>query len=162
MAAGLEKVSFHSYPKERQCQRLFKLPNNCTHLTHQQSNAQNYPSQASTVHELRTSICSCWIQKRQMNQRSNCQHPLDHRKSKIIKKIIYFCLADYTKAFDCVDHSLLWKIIQELGIPDHPTCLLRSLYAGPEATVRTGHGSTDWLQIGKRSMSKLYIVILLI
>ena len=59
------------------------------------------------------------------------------------------CLIDYAKAFDCVDHNKLWKILQEMGIPDHLTCLLRNLYAGQEATVRTGHGTTDWFQIGK-------------
>ena len=65
------------------------------------------------------------------------------------KKNIYFCFIDYAKAFDCVDHSKLWKIIKEMGIQDHLTCLLRNLYAGQEATVRIGHGTTDWLQIGK-------------
>ena len=84
MATGLEKVSLHSNPKERQCQQMFKLPHNCTHITCQQSNTQNYPSQASTVHELRTSRCPSCIQKRQRNQRSIGQHPLDHRKSKRI------------------------------------------------------------------------------
>ena len=59
------------------------------------------------------------------------------------------CFIDYTKAFDCVDHNKLWKILEEMGIPDHLTCLLRNLYAGQEATVRTRHGTTDWLQIGK-------------
>ena len=59
------------------------------------------------------------------------------------------CFIDYTKAFDCVDHNKLWKILKEMGIPDHLTCLLRNLYAGQEATVRTRHGTTDWLQIGK-------------
>ena len=73
----------------------------------------------------------------------------------IIKKVrefhknIYFCFTDYAKAFDCVDHSKLWKILKEMGIPDHLTCLLRNLYAGQEATVRTGHGIIDWFQIGK-------------
>ena len=62
---------------------------------------------------------------------------------------IYFCFIDYAKAFDCVDHNKLWKILNEMGIPDHLTCLLRRLYAGQEATVRTGHGTTDWFQIGK-------------
>ena len=62
---------------------------------------------------------------------------------------IYFCFIDYAKAFDCVDHNKLWKILKEMGIPDHLTCLLRNLYAGQEATVRTGHGTTDWFQIGK-------------
>ena len=62
---------------------------------------------------------------------------------------IYFCFTDYAKAFDCVDHNKLWKILKEMGIPDHLTCLLRNLYAGQEATVRTGHGTTNWFQIGK-------------
>ena len=62
---------------------------------------------------------------------------------------IYFCFIDYAKAFDCVDHNKLWKILKEMGIPEHLTCLLRNLYAGQEATVRTGHGTTDWFQIGK-------------
>ena len=61
----------------------------------------------------------------------------------------YFCLIDYTKAFDCVDHNKWWKILQEMGIPDHLACLLRNLYASQEATLRTGHGTTDWFQIGK-------------
>ena len=66
------------------------------------------------------------------------------------KKKKYFCFIDYAKAFDCVDHSNLWKNLKEMGIPDHLTCHLRNLYAGQEATVRTGHGKTDWFQIGKR------------
>ena len=64
-------------------------------------------------------------------------------------KNIYFYFIDYAKAFDCVAHNKLWKILKDMGIPDHPTCLLRNLYAGQEATVRTGHGTTDWFQIGK-------------
>ena len=69
--------------------------------------------------------------------------------SKKQEKNICFCFIDYAKAFDCVDHNKLWKILQKMGIPDHLTCLLRNLYAGREATVRTGHGTTDWFQIGK-------------
>ena len=69
-------------------------------------------------------------------------------KAREFQKNIYFCLIDYAKAFDCVDHNKLWKILKEMAIPDHLTCLLRNLYAGQEATVRTGHG-TDWFQIGK-------------
>ena len=65
------------------------------------------------------------------------------------QKIIYFCFIDYAKAFDCVDHNKLWEILKEMGIPDPLTCLLRNLYAGQEETVRTGHGTTDWFQIGK-------------
>ena len=83
------------------------------------------------------------------NQRSNRQHPLDHQKAREFQKKIYFCFTDYAKAFDCVDHNNLWKILKEMGIPDHLTCLLRNLYAGQEATDRTGHGTTDCFQIGK-------------
>ena len=71
-------------------------------------------------------------------------------KAREFQKNIYFCFIDYTKAFDCVVHNKLWKILGEMGIPDHLTCLLRNLYAGQEATVRTGHGTTDWFQIGKK------------
>ena len=74
--------------------------------------------------------------------------PLDHRKSKKLKKNIYFCFIDNAKAFDCVDHSKLWKILQEMEEPEHLTCLLRNLYAGQEPTVRPGPGTTDWFQIG--------------
>ena len=74
---------------------------------------------------------------------------MDHRKGREFQKSTYFCFIDYTKAFDCVDHNKLWKIFQEVGIPDHFTCLLRHLHADQEATVRTGHGTTDWFQIGK-------------
>ena len=70
-------------------------------------------------------------------------------KAREFQKNIYFCFIGYAKAFDCVDHNTLWKILKEMGIPDHLTCLLRNLYAGQEATVRTGHGATDWFQIGK-------------
>ena len=70
-------------------------------------------------------------------------------KAKEFQKNIYLCFMFYVKAFECVDHNKLWKILQEMGIPGHVTCLLRNLYAGQEATVRTGHGTTDWLQIGK-------------
>ena len=70
-------------------------------------------------------------------------------KAREFQKNIYFCFLDYAKAFDCVDHNKLWKILKEMGIPDHPACLLRNLYAGQEATVRTGHGTTDWCQIEK-------------
>ena len=71
------------------------------------------------------------------------------KKPRKFQKNIYFCFIYYAKAFDCVDHNKLWRILQEMGIPDHLTCLLRNLYAGQEATVRSGHGKTDWFQIGK-------------
>ena len=70
-------------------------------------------------------------------------------KGRDFHKNIYFCFTNYTDTFDCVDHNKLWKILQEMGIPDHLTCLLRNLYAGQEATARTGHGTTDWFQIRK-------------
>ena len=70
-------------------------------------------------------------------------------KARVFQKNIYICLIEYAKAFDCVDHNKLWKILQEMGIPDHLTCLVRNLYPDQEATVRTGHGTTDWFQIGK-------------
>ena len=71
------------------------------------------------------------------------------KKQENSRKNIYFCFIDYAKAFDCVDHNKLWKILKEMGIPDHLACLLRNLYADQEATVRTGHGTIDWIQIGK-------------
>ena len=71
------------------------------------------------------------------------------KKQESSRKNIYFCFIDHAKPMDCVDHNKLWKILKEMGIPDNPTCLLRNLYAGQEATVRTGHGTTEWFQIGK-------------
>ena len=71
------------------------------------------------------------------------------KKAKEFQKNIYFCFINYAKTFDCMDHNKLWKILKEIGIPDHLTCLLRNLYASQEATDRTGHGTTDWFQIGK-------------
>ena len=129
VATGLEKVSFHSNPKERQCQRMFKLPHNCTHLTSKvmlkilQVRLQQY-----VIHELpdvqvgfrrgrgtRSLIANiCWIVK----------------KAREFQKKICFCFIDYAKAFDCVDHNKLWKILKEMGIPDHLTYLLKNLYAG--------------------------------
>ena len=86
-------------------------------------------------------------------------HPLKKRsslgiarqtKSREFQKNIYFCFTDYAEDFDCVDHNKLWEILQEMGIPDHLTCLLRNLYAGQEATIRTRHGKTDWFKLGKK------------
>ena len=77
-------------------------------------------------------------------------------KAREFQKNIYFCFIDYVKAFDCVDHNKMWKILKEMGKPDHLTCLLRNLYAGQEATVRSGHGITDWFQIGKGVHQAVY------
>ena len=79
-----------------------------------------------------------------------------NEKAREFEKNIYFCFIDYAKAFDSVDHNKLWKNLQEMGIPDHLTCLLRNLYAGQDATVRTGHGTTDWFQIEKRVRQAVY------
>ena len=84
--------------------------------------------------------------KRQRNQRSNCQHPLDHWKSKRVSEK-HLLLLHWLCWSLCVDHNKLWKILKEMGIPDHLMCLLRNLYAGQEATVRTGHGTSDWFHI---------------
>ena len=77
-------------------------------------------------------------------------------KAREFQKNIYFCFIDYGKAFDCVDHNNVWKILKKMGIPDHLTCLLRNLYAGQEATVRTGHGTKDWFQIGKEYIKAVH------
>ena len=82
--------------------------------------------------------------------------PGSQKKTREFQKNIYFCFVDYAKAFDCVDHNKLWKILKEMGIPDHLTCLLRNLYARQEAAVRTGHGTTDWFQIGKGVCQGVY------
>ena len=84
------------------------------------------------------------------------------KKAREFQKNIYFSFIDYAKVFDCVDHHKLWKILKEMGILDHLTCLLRNLYAVHKATVRTGRGTTGWFQIGKGECSRLFIVTLLI
>ena len=92
------------------------------------------------------------VLERQRNQRSNCQHPLDHGKSKRVpekKTKTDFCFIDYAKTFDCVNHRKLCKVLQEVGTPDYLTCLLRNLYSGQKARVRTRHETMDWFQIGK-------------
>ena len=96
-----------------------------------------------------TSRCSSWFRKdrRTRDQTANICWIIE--KAREFQKNIYFSFIDCAKAFDCVDLKKLWKILREMGIPDHLTCLLKHLYAGHEATVRTGHGTTDWFQIGK-------------
>ena len=135
---------------------MLKLPHNCTHLT-------------------RSKVLLKILQDR-LQQYVNCELPdvqAGFRKgrgtrdqianihwiietAKEFQKNIYFCFIDYMKAFDCMDHNKLWTILQEMGIPDHLTCLLINLYAGQEATVRTGHGTTDWFQIGKEYVKAVY------
>ena len=127
---------------------MLKLPHNCSHLTCWQSNVQNSPSQASTVHEPWTSRCSNWIYKRQRSQRSTCQVHWIIEKPESSRKTSTSALLTMPKSLT-VDHYKLWKILKEMGIPDHLTCLLRNLYVNQEASVRTEHGTTDWFQIGK-------------
>ena len=148
VATGLEKVTFHSNPKERQCQRMLKLPQNCTHLTNKvmfkilQARLQQHMN-----HEL-PDIQAGFRKGRGTTDQIATIHWLI-KKSRKFQKNIYFSFIDYAKAFDCLDHNKLWKILKEMGIPDHLTCLLTNLYAGQEATVRTGHETTDWFQIRK-------------
>ena len=85
--------------------------------------------------------------RRTRNQNVNICRVIENERG--FQKNIYFCFIDYDKAFDCVGHNKIWKILQEMGIPDYLTCLLRNLYVGQEATVRSGHGTIDWFQIGK-------------
>ena len=149
MATGLENVSIHSNPKERQCQRMIKLPHNCTHLTF--SKVMLKILQARLQQYMNNELLDVQAGFRKVrgtrDQIANIHWIME--KAREFQKNIYFCFIDYAEAFDCVDHNKQWKILQEMGIPDHLTCLLRNLYAGQEVTVRTGHGTTDWFQIGK-------------
>ena len=136
-----------------QCQRK-AMPKNAQttaqlhSFTHWQSNAQNSPSQASTVHEPWTSGCSSWIYPIKEPEIKLPTSTGSLKKQESSRKTSVAAL-DYAKAFVCVYHNELWKILKEMGIPDHLTCLLRNLYADQEATVRTGHETTDWFQIRK-------------
>ena len=147
VATGLEKVCFHSNPKERQCQRMLKLPQNCTHLTLYkvilkilQARLQQYVN-----HELPDVQAGFRKGRGTRDQIANIRWIME--KAREIQKNIYFCFIDYAKAFDSVDHNKLWKILREMAIPDHPICLLRNLYESQETTVKTGHGTTEWFQI---------------
>ena len=148
VATGLENISFNSNPKERQCQRMLKLLHTCiSHASKVMLKILQDRLQQYVSHELpgvqvgfrkgrgtRGQIANiCWIIK----------------KAWEFQKNIYFCFIDCAKAFDCVDHNKLWIILKEVWISNHLTYLLGNLYAAQEATVRTGHGTTDWSQIGK-------------
>ena len=138
MATGLEKVCFHSNPKERQCQSMFKLPHNGPHLTHSHTNKamlkilqarlQQYVNQ-----ELPDIQAGFRKGRGTRNQAANIGWII--KKAREFQKNICFCFIDYAKASDCVDHKKLWKILKEMGLSDHLTCLLRSLYAGQQTTV---------------------------
>ena len=121
------------------------------HLSHMLAkyNAQNSPSEASIVHELRTSIRTIGFRKCRGTRDQIANIHYIKEEAREFQKIVYFCFTVYTKAFDCVDHNKLWKILKEMGISDHLTCLQRNLYSGQEATVRTEHGTMDWFKVGK-------------
>ena len=149
VATGLEKVSFHSNPKERQCQRMFKLPHNAlmSHTSKVMLKILQVRLQQYMNHELPDVQVGLRKGRESRDQIVNIYWIIE--KAREFQKTIYFCFIDYAKAFDCVDHNKLWTVLQEMGIPDHLTCLLRKLYAGQEATVRNRHGTTDWFQSGK-------------
>ena len=139
---------------------MLKLPHNCSHLTSKvmlkilQARLQQHVN-----HELPDDQAGFIKGRGTRDQIANIRWIIE--KAREFQKNIYFCFLDYTKALDCVDHNKLWKILKEMGIPDHLTCLLRSLFAGQEATVRTGHGTTNTVVPNrKRSMSRLYTVTL--
>ena len=149
MATGLEKPVFITVPKkgnDKECSNY----NTIVLISHAskvmlkilQARLQQYMN-----HELLDVQASFRKGRGTRDQISNIHWII--KKARELQQNIYFCFIDYAKAFDCVDHNKLWKILNEMGIPDHMTCLLRNLYAGQEATVRTGHGTTDWFQIGK-------------
>ena len=149
MATRLEKVSFHSNPKERQCQKMLKLPHNCliSHASKVMLKILQARLQQYVNSELPDFQANFRKGRGTRGQIANIRWIME--KARQFQKNIYFCFIDYSKAFDCVDHNRLWEILQEMGLPDHLTRLLRNLYAGQEATVRTGHGTTDRFQIGQ-------------
>ena len=148
VATGLEKISFHSNHKERQCQgnsnyctialisHTTKVMLKILQATFQQYMNCELPDQAGFIKGRRT-----------RDQIANILWIME--KAREFQENIYICFVDYVKTFDCVNHHKMWKILKEIETPDHLFCLLRNLYAGQEATVRTGHGTTDWFQIEK-------------
>ena len=146
VATGLEKVSFHSNPKKRQCQRMFKLLL-ISHASKVMLKILQARLQQYVNHELPNIQAGFRKGRGTRDQITNIRWIIE--KARELQKNIYFCFIDYTKDFDCMYHNKLWKILKEMGIPDHLTCPLRNLYVGQEATVRTRHRTTDWFQIGK-------------
>ena len=143
----MQKVSFHSIRKERQCQRMFKLLHDCIHLTRCKVMLKILQARLQQYMNRELSDVQAGFRKGRgtRDQTANI-HWIIKRTREFQKNI---CFIGYAKVFDCVDHNKRRKILKEMGIPDHLTCLLRNLYAGQETTVRTGHGTTDWFQIGK-------------
>ena len=156
VATGLEKVSFHSNPKERQCQRML---NYCTiALISHASKVMLKIIQARLQQNMNQELPDVQAGFRKgrgtRDQIANIRWII--KKAREFQKNIYSCFIDYTKIFDCVDHNKLWIILQEIGIPDHLTCLLRNLYTGQEETARARHGTIAWFQIGKGVRQAVY------
>ena len=126
---------------------MLKVPHNYNHLTRQQSNAQISPSQTSQYVNTELPDIQAGFRRDRGTKDQIADICCIIRKVREFQKNIFFI--DYAKTFDCVDHNKLQKILKEMGIPDHLTCLLRNQYAGQSATVRTEHGTMDWFQIGK-------------
>ena len=147
VATGLEKVSFHSSPKERQCQRIsnYHIIALISHASKVMLKILQARLQQYVNHELPDVQAGFRKGRGARDQIANIRWMIE--KAREFQKNIYFCFIDYAKAFDCVDHNKLWKILKEKRIPDHLTCFLRNLFAGQEATVRYGHGTTDWLHL---------------
>ena len=146
VATGLEKVSFHSNSKEGNAK---ECSNYCTialisHASKVMLKILQARLQQYVNHELPDVQAGFRKGRGTRDHIANIYWTME--KAREFQKTIYFCYVDYAKAFDCVDHNKLWKILKEMGIPDHLTCLLSNLYAGQEATVRTGHGTTDWFK----------------
>ena len=139
VATGLEKVSFHSNPKERRCQKCsnYRTISLISHASKVMLKILQARLQQYINHELL--MFKLVLEKAEEPEIKLPTSVGSLKKQESSRKNIYFCFMDYAKAFDCVDHNKLWKILREMGIPDHLTCLLRNLYAGQEATVRTGH-----------------------
>ena len=149
VATGLEKVSFHANLKERECQRC---SNHCTIALISHASKVMFKDLQGRLQQYMNHELPCVQAGFKKGRGSRDQIANIHwifEKARELQKNIYFCFIDYDKAFDCVDHNKLWKILQEMGTSDLLTLLLRNLYAGQEATDRTGHGTTDWFQIGK-------------
>ena len=146
VATYWKNVSFLSNPKERQCSNYHTVAL-ISHASKVMLKILQARLQQYVNRELPDVQAGFRKGRGIRDQISNIHWIME--KAREFQKNIYFCFTDYTKTFDCMDHNKLWKILQEMGIPDHLTCLLRNLYAGQEATVRTGHGTTDWFQIEK-------------
>ena len=149
VAAGLANVSFHSSPKKGDTKECWNY--HTIELISHTSKVMLKILQARLQQYVNHKLPDVQVASRKgrgiRDQIANIRWIME--KAREFQKNIYFCFIDYAKAFDCVDHNTLWKILKEMGIPDHLTCLLRNLYAGQEATVRTGHRTTYWFQIGK-------------